>query len=82
MKRSKVLFENHQWQVTDYGMESVKPAPTYHFNAERLLEERGSGDGDIMIGTCIWPRNHGSILGPLMKPSQRPLNFMLEDMKG
>jgi hypothetical protein len=28
------------------GMESVKPAPTYHFNAERLLEERGAGDGE------------------------------------
>ncbi len=45
-KPSKVLFENHQWKVTDYGVESVKPAPTYHFYAERLLEERGAGDGE------------------------------------
>jgi len=47
-KPSKVLFENLQWQVTDYGMESVrKNAPYYHFNAERLLEMEGAGTGKL-----------------------------------
>jgi hypothetical protein len=44
---SKVLYQNHQWAVTDYGVESVKPAPTYHFNAERLLEAAGAGMGKL-----------------------------------
>ena len=44
---SKVLYQNHQWAVTDYGVESVKPAPTYHFSADRLLEEAGAGMGKL-----------------------------------
>jgi hypothetical protein len=44
---STVLFENHQWQVTDYGMESAKPAPTYHFEGRRLLETQGAGMGEM-----------------------------------
>jgi hypothetical protein len=36
-------FENHQWSVTDYGVESVKPAPEYHFEANRLLETGSAG---------------------------------------
>jgi hypothetical protein len=35
---SKVLFENHQWRVTAFGMESIEPAPTYELSAERFLE--------------------------------------------
>jgi hypothetical protein len=35
---SKVLFENHQWRVTAYGVESIEPAPTYELSAERFLE--------------------------------------------
>jgi len=43
---SKVWFENHQWSVTDYGVESVRPgAPHhYHFEKSRLLEARDHGD--------------------------------------
>jgi hypothetical protein len=44
---SKILFENHQWQVTDYGVESVKPAPGYHFEARRLLENESAGQGEL-----------------------------------
>jgi hypothetical protein len=44
---SRVLFENHQWQVTDYGVESIKPAPTYNFSADRLLETQGAGAGQF-----------------------------------
>jgi hypothetical protein len=45
---SKVLFEKHQRQVTDYGIESVhRNAPYYHFNAERLLEIQGAGEGKL-----------------------------------
>jgi hypothetical protein len=38
--KSRVLFENHQWQVTDFGVESIRPAPTYPIPADRLLEAR------------------------------------------
>jgi hypothetical protein len=44
---SKVLFENHQWQVTDYGVESAKPAPTYHFEARRVLETGSAGREEL-----------------------------------
>jgi hypothetical protein len=49
-----VLFQNHQWAVTDYGMESVKPGAPYHyhFSADRLLEPVGLRDG--LYG---WPRH-------------------------
>jgi hypothetical protein len=41
---SEVWFQNHQWLVTDYGVESVRPAtPYYHFNKERLLETGNRG---------------------------------------
>jgi hypothetical protein len=43
-----VLFQNHQWAVTDYGMETLEqPEPKYHFNAERLLETAGAGGGEL-----------------------------------
>ena len=32
------LYRNHQWRVTKHGMESIKPAPTYEFEAKRLSE--------------------------------------------
>jgi hypothetical protein len=35
---SKGLFENHQWRVTAYGVESIEPAPTYELSAKRFLE--------------------------------------------
>jgi hypothetical protein len=45
---SKVLFENHQWSVTDYGVEAVRPAaPYYHFDKSRLLETTDLGFGEI-----------------------------------
>jgi uncharacterized protein YaiI (UPF0178 family) len=53
-------------------MESVKPAPTYHFNAERLLEERGAGDGEYYD----WPVHmaENSFMEPrLSSPSARKL---------
>jgi len=48
---SKVLYQNHQWAVTDYGVESVKPERKYHFSADRLLEEAGAGMGVLYF----WP---------------------------
>ncbi|MCK1494447.1 hypothetical protein IVB14_29575 [Bradyrhizobium sp. 180] len=44
---SKVLFQNHQWSVTDYGVEAVKPAPYYHFDKTRLLEATDHGSGTM-----------------------------------
>lgn len=41
---SEVWFKNHQWSVTDYGVEAVKPAPYYHFDKSRLLETGNRGD--------------------------------------
>ena len=41
---SEVWFQNHQWSVTDYGVESVRPgAPNYHFDKTRLLETGNHG---------------------------------------
>jgi hypothetical protein len=42
-----VLYENHQWAVTEHGIESVKPAPTYPIEANRLLERDGVGRGKL-----------------------------------
>jgi len=41
------VFENHQWEVTDYGVESKRPAPTYNFEAARLLETADHGHGPM-----------------------------------
>lgn len=32
------MFKNAQWAVTDYGVESIRPAPSYPFEAKRLTE--------------------------------------------
>lgn len=42
---SVVWFENHQWSVTDYGVESVRPGAPYHyhFDKSRLLETGNHG---------------------------------------
>jgi hypothetical protein len=50
-EKSEIWFENHQWSVTDYGVESVRPAaPYYHFNKERLLET-----GNLAGEMYDWP---------------------------
>jgi hypothetical protein len=43
---SEVWFQNHQWSVTDYGVESVTPGAPYHyhFDKSRLLEAGDYGD--------------------------------------
>jgi len=43
------MFENNQWAVTDWGLQSVKPGAPYEYNigAERLLEMNGSGRGQF-----------------------------------
>jgi hypothetical protein len=57
---SKVLFANHQWSVTDYGVEAVRPdAPYYHFGADRILETTDRGgqlfyDWPIHLGEKTW----------------------------
>lgn len=40
---SKSLYQNRQWAVTSYGVESVPPESKYHFEASRLTEMRGDG---------------------------------------
>jgi hypothetical protein len=35
---SEIFFENHQWRVTAYGVESLEPGITYELPAERFLE--------------------------------------------
>lgn len=37
------LYENQQWKVTEYGLESVRPSGEYNIAAERLLEVRDKG---------------------------------------
>lgn len=45
---SVVWFSNNQWSVTDYGVESVRPAaPYYHFDKSRLLESTDHGFGEM-----------------------------------
>jgi hypothetical protein len=43
--------KRRKWTVTDYGLESVRPAGTYRFSADRLLEEAGAGMGKLYF----WP---------------------------
>jgi len=42
-----VWFENHQWAVTDYGLESIQLPWEYPIAASRLLETRGSADSKL-----------------------------------
>jgi hypothetical protein len=53
---SKVLFENHQWRVTAYGVESVEPAPTYELSADQLLESERAGyyDWPVHMAEKTW----------------------------
>lgn len=44
---SKLLYKNRQWAVTDYGVESLKSAPYYHFAKSRLLESTDFGSGEM-----------------------------------
>jgi hypothetical protein len=39
------LFQNHQWAVTEDGLESIKPLTPYLIEANRLLDRRGVGEG-------------------------------------
>ena len=43
------FLENHQWAVTDYGLESVEPSAPYgyYIEARRLLEMWGAGEGQL-----------------------------------
>ena len=41
------LYENHQWAVTEDGIESIKPGFTYPIEAHRLLERHGVGEGKL-----------------------------------
>jgi hypothetical protein len=43
------IFENAQWVVNEYGLQSKKPGAPYEYNipAERLLERAGAGRGDV-----------------------------------
>lgn len=45
-----VYFRNKQWAVTGYGVESVPPAPDYHFGVSRIGELAHSNNG-----TFYWP---------------------------
>jgi hypothetical protein len=56
---SEIWFKNHQWSVTDYGVESVRPAaPYYHFAKTRLLETGNRGgelyDWPIQLAEKTW----------------------------
>ncbi|HLZ01824.1 MAG TPA: hypothetical protein VKR55_06690 [Bradyrhizobium sp.] len=44
---SELWFKNHQWAVTDYGVEVVKPTSYYHFDKTRLLESTDYGSGEL-----------------------------------
>jgi hypothetical protein len=46
-KTSKLLYKNRQWAVTDYGVESLKSQPYYHFDKTRLLESTDYGSGEL-----------------------------------
>lgn len=32
------IFKNNQWEVIDFGMQALKPAPLYEIEAKRLVE--------------------------------------------
>jgi hypothetical protein len=64
---SKSLFENCQWAVTHWGLESVKPGAPYAYNiaAERLLETGAAGGGKfydwpIQMAEKTWDQ-HGRV---------------------
>jgi hypothetical protein len=44
-----ILFQNHQWAVTDAGLQSIEPAAPmeYHIAADRLREKAGAGRGEV-----------------------------------
>jgi len=44
-KAVAALYENHQWAVTEDGIESIKPETIYPIEAHRLLERHGVGGG-------------------------------------
>src|SRR4029453_11908335 len=46
------LFQNHQWAVTEFGLEAVKPGASskYPIPAERLTDKGGANDS-----LYIWP---------------------------
>jgi len=53
------LYQNHQWAVTDDGIESVEPAPTYYIAASRLTEMGGAGehvlyDWPVLMAEKTW----------------------------
>ena len=39
------LFQNRQWKVTNYGVETRKPEAPYQFEAKQLLETTDRGNG-------------------------------------
>ena len=45
--KTNPLYRNHQWMVTKDGLESVKPAPTYPINADRLWDKQDRGHGEM-----------------------------------
>src|SRR5436190_20938556 len=53
MAKIKIIFENAQWRVTDWGLESVgRPtAPVYLIDAARLLGMNFVGKGNCYF----WP---------------------------
>jgi hypothetical protein len=51
-KTSKLLYKNQQWAVTDYGVESLRSEPYYHFDKTRLLESTDYGSGETYYD---WP---------------------------
>jgi hypothetical protein len=55
---SKLLYKNRQWAVTDYGVESLKSAPYYHFDKGRILETGNRGgemyDWPLQMAEKTW----------------------------
>ena len=55
-----VLFQNNQWTVTDWGLQSIKPGAPYEYNiaAGRLLETGNDGtptyDWPLQMGEKTW----------------------------
>jgi hypothetical protein len=42
-----ILYRNHQWAVTKYGVETIKPEAPYYFEAKRLADLTDYGQGPL-----------------------------------
>jgi hypothetical protein len=81
---SKSLFENCQWAVTHWGLESVKPGAPYAYNiaAERLLETGAAGGGKFYDWPIQMAEKTWINMGAFSEAFRRALEVHMGKYKG